>query len=328
MEVGPSGPFCMIYIEKFWYENNFNITEFFSKFEAGQDYEPSWPAVLVSSSRANFDAHEAMMNNYRSGKTRTKPSLCLAGGLESVHADISRILGLSNMTFSVLSACTSSAYAIYQAGLISAHQGTPVIVACADMFSPIDMHWFNSLGAVSSETGIPFDKKSKGFRPSKAQAMFVVSAKPINPVAQIEQMMFMTQPQEKTAIGALDEIEKMFDCVAMNNVEWWNAHSPGTPLGDATEFELFSRFKRDIPISSLKGRFGHALASSYLLELGGALEAVMAGKVPQNEGITEKIVEDDRIIMEPISIGWRKRFVKMNMGFGGKNVLSVIKVLV
>ena len=318
----------MIYIEKYWYENNFDITSFFSSFEAGHDYDPSWPAVLVSSSRFNFEAHESMMNNYRSGKTRSKPSLCLSGGLESVHAEISRVLGLTDMTFSVLSACTSSAYAIYQAGLISKERETPVIVACADMFSPIDMHWFNSLGAVSPETGIPFDKNSKGFRPSKAQAMFVVSAKPVAPVAAIEQMIFSTQPQEKTAVGSLDTIAKMFDYVAMNNVDWWNAHSPGTPLGDAAEFQLFSRFKRDIPISSLKGRFGHALASSYLLELGAALDAVRDGVAPANEGITEKIVEDDRIITSPISIGWRNRFVKFNMGFGGKNVLSVVKVLV
>ena len=328
MEVGPSGPLFMIYIEKFWYEDNFDVKSFFSSFEAGRDYEPSWPAVLVSSSRANFGAHEAMMNNYRSGKPRTRPSLCLAGGLESVHTQIVSTLGLRNMTFSVLSACTSSAYALYQAGLISQQQGTPVIVACADMFSPIDMHWFDSLGAVSPETGIPFDKNSKGFRPSKAQAMFVVSSKPIAAVAAVEQMFFLTQSQEKTAVGSLDEIATMFDTVAMNNVDWWNAHAPGTPLGDKSEFELFSRFKRDIPISSLKGKYGHALASSYLLELGGALTNVIRGWVPANEGITEKIVEDDRIITSGISIGWRKRFVKFNMGFGGKNVLSVIKVLV
>ena len=314
----------MIYIEQYKYENNFNLTEFFSGLSG---YQNHWPAVLVSSTRANYDGHEAMMQDFMAGKKRSKPSLCLSGGLESVHAEIARLLNIRGMTFSVLSACTSSAYAIYQAGLISAEQGTPVVVACADMFSPIDMHWFNSLGAVSPETGIPFDKNSKGFRPSKAQAFFVVSSKPINPIACIRTMRFMTQPGERTAVGSLDEIKQMFEGVDMSEVSWWNAHAPGTPLGDATEFKLFSSFNRDIPISSLKGRYGHALASSYLLELGAAIDSVVQTVAPGNVGIKDPIVEDGRIITADVYMQ-TKTFVKFNMGFGGKNVLSIIDVVV
>jgi len=314
----------MIYIEQYKYENNFNLTEFFSGLSG---YQNHWPAVLVSSTRANYDGHETMMQDFMAGKKRSKPSLCLSGGLESVHAEIARLLDMRGMTFSVLSACTSSAYAIYQAGLISAEQGTPVVVACADMFSPIDMHWFNSLGAVSPETGIPFDKNSKGFRPSKAQAFFVVSSKPINPIACISTMRFMTQPDQRTAVGSLDEIKLMFEGVDMKKISWWNAHAPGTPLGDATEFQLFSSFKKDIPISSLKGRYGHALASSYMLELGAALDFISNNTIPGNVGVTDPIVDDNRIITideKP----YAKSFVKFNMGFGGKNVLSIIDVVV
>lgn len=316
----------MIYIEQYKYENNFDLGLFFGQFRPGIDYQPDWPAVLVSSSRANFAGHEAMMDDYKAGKKRSKPSLCLSGGLESVHAEIARILGLRGATFSVLSACTSSAYGLYQAGLMSEAMGTPAIVACADLFSPVDMHWFNSLGAVSPETGIPFDKNSKGFRPSKAQAFFVVSARPKTPVACVHTMRFMTQPNEKTAIGSLDEIKEMFHGVHMPSIGWWNAHSPGTPLGDAAEFKLFDSFGMDIPISSLKGRYGHALASSYLLELGGALDSVRNGLAPANEKLVDPIVDDQRIIKNDAPFV-KDQFIKFNMGFGGKNVLSVIRVL-
>ena len=314
----------MIYIEQYKYENNFNLTEFFSGLSG---YQNHWPAVLVSSTRANYGGHEAMMQDFMGGKKRSKPSLCLSGGLESVHTEIARLLDIRGMTFSVLSACTSSAYAIYQAGLISAEQGTPVVVACADMFSPIDMHWFTSLGAVSPDTGIPFDKNSKGFRPSKAQAFFVVSSKPINPIACISTMRFMTQPNERTAVGSLDDIKQMFSGVDMRKVSWWNAHAPGTPLGDATEFKLFSSFNMDIPISSLKGRYGHALASSYMLELGAALDFVTKGIAPGNVDISDLIEEDNRIITTD-ELMYTKTFLKFNMGFGGKNVLSIIDVVV
>jgi 3-oxoacyl-(acyl-carrier-protein) synthase len=317
----------MIYIEKYFYENDYNLHDFFTKFEAGVHYDPSWPIVFVSSSRLEHTSHEAVMGDFLGGKKRSKPSLCMAGGPESVHAEIAKILGMRGMTFSVLSACTSSAYGLYQAALLSEATGTPAIVACADLFAPIDMHWFSSLGAVSPETGIPFDKNSKGFRPSKAQAFFVVSAKPIYPVACVETMRFMTQPNEKTAIGSLDEIKQMFDDIDMSTIGWWNAHSPGTPLGDATEFKLFDSFGIDIPISSLKGRYGHALASSYLLELGAALDSVRDGFVPANERLVDRIVDDQRIIKYDVEMN-KERFIKFNMGFGGKNVLSVVKTLV
>ncbi len=317
----------MIYIEQYNYQNDFNVDQFFGQFQAGVHYQPDWPAVLVSSTRANFEGHEAMMQDYMAGKKRSKPSLCLTGGLESVHAQIIKILGLRGATFSVLSACTSGAYGIYQAGLLSEAFGTPAIVACADTFSPVDMHWFNSLGAVSPETGIPFDKNSKGFRPSKAQAFFVVSALPKKPVAYIQTMRFMTQPNEKTAVGSLDDIEKMFHNIYTPAVGWWNAHSPGTPMGDAVEFDLFSRFNMDVPISSLKGRFGHALASSYLLELGAALDCMRSNIIPGNEKLEHKIVDDSRIITDSVSANNKDLFIKFNMGFGGKNVLSVIRVL-
>jgi len=317
----------MIYIERYKYQNDFNVDQFFGQFQAGVDYQPDWPAVLISSTRANFEGHETMMQDYMAGKKKSKPSLCLTGGIESVHAQIIKVLGLRGPTFSVLSSCTSGAYGIYQAGLLSEAFGTPAIVACADTFSPVDMHWFNSLGAVSPETGIPFDKNSKGFRPSKAQALFVVSALPKNPIAYIETMRFLTQPDEKTAIGSLNDIEMMFNGINLSSVSWWNAHSPGTPLGDITEFNLFSRFNLSIPISSLKGRFGHALASSYLIELGAAIESMSQKIIPGNEKLEHKIVDDYRIIIDSERVGAENKFIKFNMGFGGKNVLSVIRVI-
>jgi len=312
----------MIYIEQYKYENNYNITEFFGGLSG---YQKHWPAVFVSSTRLNYPGWITMVQNLLNGEERSKPLMCLANGPESVHNEMAKLLGMQGITFSVLSACTSSAYAIYQAGLISADQGTPVVVACADTFSPAAMHWFNSLGAVSPDTGIPFDKNSRGFRPGLAQAMFVVSAKPINPVACISNMRFMTQPAERTAVGSIDEIKNMFEGINLDNISWCNAHAPGTRVGDTAEFKLFSSFNKDIPISSLKGKLGHALASSYLLELGAAIDMVSQTVAPANVGIKDPIVDDDRIITSDVYMN-TKKFIKFNMGFGGKNVLSVIDV--
>lgn len=319
-----------MYIEKYHHSLDFDVESYYKQFVPGIDYEQHWPIVCVSGSRMQFGAIKQFWSDLMSGKKRSKPSVCLNGGAESVHTNMVKTLGMTGISFSVLSACTSSAYALHQAGLISHLYNTPVVVAAADdiIHSESNIHHFNSLGAMSQDTGIPFDINSKGFRPGMGQCFYVVSHVPINPVARVKDMRFFTQPNEKTAIGSISDIRNnMFADVDISEVSWWNAHSPGTPIGDRAEYELFDSLCGDIPISSIKGAIGHVLASSYLVELAIALDGVAAGLAIGNVGITTPINNDPRIIQTDTPID-TKTFLKFNMGFGGKNVLSIIESLI
>lgn len=320
-----------MYIEKYHYNLEYDIVNFYSQFKPGVDYEQHWPIITVSGSRLSADAATKFWEDLLGGKKRARPSICIDGGQESVHTSIVRSLGMTGISFSVLSACTSSAYALHQAGLLSQLYNTPVIVAAADNnveSKQIQFH-FHSLGALDMNTGIPFDVNSKGFRAGKGQCFYVVSHIPIKPRAKIKDIRFFTQSDERTSVGSLEDIKtNLFSGVDLTDVSWWNAHAPGTPIGDAAEYKLFNDIcGATIPISSVKGITGHLLASSYLVELGIALDSVANGYAKGNVGITVPINNDPRIIQCDTLLR-TKTFLKFNMGFGGKNVLTVIESLV
>lgn len=317
-----------MYIEKYHYNLDFDVENYYKQFQPGIDYDPSWPLICVSGSRLKFSAARNIWEDLLNGKKRTKPSNCISGGVESVAAAIGRTLGMTGITFAVLAACTSSALALHQAGLVSQLYGTPVVVAAADNIidSQSDVFYFQSLGAMDLDTGIPFDRNSKGFRPGKGQCFFIISHVPIDPLARVNFMRFFTQPNEKTGVGSVDDIKKnLFDGVDVSKASWWNAHAPGTPMGDQAEYNLFNSMCGNIPISSIKGTTGHLLASSYLVELAIAIDSVSTGFAKGNVNITSPLNDDPRIIQTDTPING-KSFVKFNMGFGGRSVLSTIDV--
>jgi 3-oxoacyl-[acyl-carrier-protein] synthase II len=317
----------MTYIVKYKYQNDFNIQDFFGQFVEGEDYQKHWPAVIVSRSSLSNESYNTFHRDMLEGKKKSKPSVCMESSIESVPTEIIKVLGLTGITFSVLSSCSASAYALYQAGLISAAQQTPVIVACADRLTDMGAYWFTSLGAISPETGIPFDKNSRGFKPGVGQAFFVVdSRKNVDVVAHIKTMRFFTQPSERTSVGSIQDIkDHMFNGIDMSEISWWNAHAPGTPVGDKAEYGLFKSFNKDIPISSFKGTYGHLLASSYLFELGLMLDSAKQKVARANAGIQTPIEDDHRIIQSDVHIH-SNTVLKFNMGFGGKNVLSITDI--
>lgn len=320
----------MIYIEKFIAENAFDLEPFFTNIAATVEYDRKWPVFVVGAHYSEED-YTQLWRDFLGGKKRGRPSNCLRGSYESLERVVGKCL-LSCGPISVVSAaCTSGAYALFQAAAVSQLTGTPCIVASGSQLAPGHMgeFWFKSFGAISHDTGIPFDTRSKGFRPGVSQTFFVVNSKQTeNTVAIVEEMIFHTLPAETTNTGSIDTIfEHLFAEPIEKDICWWNAHSPGTPAGDRAEYEIFNRVvKQDVPISSLKGKYGHSIAGSYLFELGKGIESIQQGVIPPNVGIETPIVDDSRIIVEPRTTTG-KTFLKFNMGFGGKSVVSRVHVL-
>lgn len=319
----------MIYIEQLIAESEYNLEAFFKRIREQVDYDPSWPLVSLNG-YYDADLQTQVMKDFTNGK-RTRPSWCQAASAESVCHVTSQGLNAEGPVFAVSATCTGSAYAISVAHALSAQHGTPVMVAGGAKI-PVDSYsdfWFKSMRAIDRSTGIPFDANSKGFRPGEGQIFMLISAKPINPIAIIDRLNFFTLPQQDAAVGSVELIkQKLFTGVDVSDIAWWNAHAPGTPMGDAAEYSIFSDVfdDRDVPISSGKGLLGHTVTISYAMELAHGIKHIQRGVVPPNINIATPINNDQRIITteQPIK---GNRFLKFNMGFNGKNVLSTITVM-
>ena len=69
--------------------------------------------------------------------------------------------------------------------------------------------------------------------------------------------------------------------VNLDEVDYINAHGPGTPLGDAAETvaikRLFGERAYEIPISSTKSMIGHALGGAGAIEALACLQTIRTG---------------------------------------------------
>jgi 3-oxoacyl-(acyl-carrier-protein) synthase len=320
----------MLYIEKVIVEDQYDVVNFFHNICQTVEYNRAWP-LITNIGHHDEKGFATAFTDFVSEKKVTRPSNLLESGVESVERIVGRELGMHGPVMSVSASCTSGAYAFYLAEAVSRTYKTPVIIASAAQMTPnsFSEFWFKSLRAHSPDTGIPFDKNSKGFRAGSSQTFYIVSATPINPVAQIRSIDMFTQTGEHTHVGSIEQIEeRLFSKLDVSGIGWWNAHAPGTPIGDAAEYQIFSNVMkdRDVPISSLKGRCGHSLRGSYHLEVGLGIMYFQMGMIPGNTGIQDPIVDDPRIITSDTVVR-SKTFLKFNMGFGGKNVVSIVDVL-
>ncbi|MFZ5482188.1 MAG: beta-ketoacyl-[acyl-carrier-protein] synthase family protein [Myxococcota bacterium] len=107
-------------------------------------------------------------------------------------------------------------------------------------------------------------------------------------------------------------------------VDYVCAHATGTEVGDAAEAEATRRcFGTDVPVSSLKGHFGHMLAACGATEAILCVEAMRRSVVPQTLNLHEPDVAPIRLPTEPLARELH-RIVSNNFAFGGINASLVL----
>ncbi len=115
--------------------------------------------------------------------------------------------------------------------------------------------------------------------------------------------------------------------IGIDDVDYINAHATGTEQGDQAEAEAIGAVAGpDVPVSSLKGHFGHTLGAS------GALESILVLEMMQRNEIlpTLNLKEVDQSCkginhIQEITSSPVKAVVKNNFALGGVNVAIVFE---
>lgn len=112
-------------------------------------------------------------------------------------------------------------------------------------------------------------------------------------------------------------------------VDHVNAHAASTPAGDLAEAKAIKlalgKRAEEIPVTSLKGAFGHSMAAA------GALEAVMSvltlheGKIPPTRNYNHPDPEIGLDIVSKARDAAVKVMTKHSFGLGGQNAVLVLK---
>jgi len=118
--------------------------------------------------------------------------------------------------------------------------------------------------------------------------------------------------------------------VAPTDVEYINAHGSSTPLNDPTETEAIRRVFGDhayqVPVSSTKGYYGHALGASGAFEAAISALAIAEGWIPPTVGLQSPDPTCDLDYVPGRGRELSPRVVLSNsFGFGGINAALVFR---
>lgn len=276
------------------------------------------------------------------GKTRSKPSIVLEAAGLNTRIRLCGDLDVYPDIYNIQAACATGLKAL-EIGAMTAQMKDSVVVigACDKMTTDFNLTYFNSLGALCKDTQFngPFDVSRSGFAMGTGAAFMVLCTESRalrnnwTPLAYVDNVISSTKPVHPTNPADVDFIVRLTEkCIAESGKEkhefaHWNAHATSTPMGDDLEYQAFAKIFEnvDIPISGLKGRIGHTMGPSALIEIVHGIKNISQGNVFSNTGLSTPLANDSRIIVDDQPTT-KKTFLKTAFGFGGRNSIAVITV--
>ncbi|MDR1676554.1 MAG: beta-ketoacyl synthase [Tannerella sp.] len=243
---------------------------------------------------------------------------------------IAGYFGNPNAPLVVSNACISGACALMAAQrALQAGRCEYVIVAGADMLSRFIIAGFQSFKALSRESCRPFDACRSGLNLGEVAATLIVTEKPeaalqtgevvLTAGAVCNDANHISGPS-RTGEGAYLALKRVLSGVDTGELAFVNAHGTATLYNDEMEAIAIHRAAlQDVPVTSMKGYFGHTLGGAGVLESIVSTRALREGIVLKTPGF------DTPGVSRPLRMVTRTqpvrgcRCINMLSGFGGCN---------
>ena len=207
------------------------------------------------------------------------------GTVARVFADF---LGIKGPTYTVSTACSSSAKAFVSArALIDADVCDVVLTGGIDSLCRLTVGGFSSLELISTEISNPFSKNRKGLNIGEGGAIFMLARNLDAPfallgVGEVSDAYHISAPHPD-GLGAAATIRAAISDAKLNldQIGYINLHGTGTTLNDSMEAKAVAKeVGLHIPCSSTKPLTGHALGAAGALEAAFSCLALKHKKIP------------------------------------------------
>lgn len=242
--------------------------------------------------------------------------------------------GISSLPLTVSNACISGLSAqILAMRLIEMGQYDQVIVAGCDIQTKFIVSGFQSFHAVSDEPCRPFDEDRFGLNLGEAAATVIYARREraeaddwVITRGAVRNDAFHISSPSKTAEGCYRALSQVMTGEDKSRLACISAHGTATLYNDDMESKAIYRAGMDdIPVSGLKGYYGHTMGAAGLLETIITMHAIDQGWVPGTRGYKAcGTTHELRISPEHQPTGCRQ-FVKLMSGFGGCNAAALFK---
>jgi 3-oxoacyl-[acyl-carrier-protein] synthase II len=121
--------------------------------------------------------------------------------------------------------------------------------------------------------------------------------------------------------------------LAVNEIDYINAHGTSTPLGDVIELgavkRLFGDAVKDISISSTKSAIGHLLGAAGAVEAIFSVKAIQDNIAPPTLNLDKPAAEAEGLDLVPHTAKEREinAVLSNSFGFGGTNASLIFKAV-
>jgi 3-oxoacyl-[acyl-carrier-protein] synthase-1 len=251
--------------------------------------------------------------------------------LQAVSAFLQSYLGFQGPSYSISTACSSSAKAIIDAyQLVETGLCDAVIAGGVDSLCLTSVNGFESLELMSRQPCRPNDISRNGLSIGEAAAFVLVERDSVGSVkvtgyGESSDGTNMSTPPEDGA-GACAAIRQALDRAGLEpkDIDYVNLHGTATIVNDATEARaVTAAIGSDVPASSLKGAIGHTLGAAGASEAVLCIYAMEEGILPGNVGLENLDPKALPNITSHSRTGSIRHVLSNSFGFGGSNCALV-----
>jgi 3-oxoacyl-[acyl-carrier-protein] synthase II len=259
--------------------------------------------ALLGTSFGGFTAAEtAIRDFYQRGMGKVSPFALAASLPNMVTSHVCLRFNIQGYTSTITTACASGTQALGEAAEVIRRGKTDVMLAggVESVIIEAVLAGFSAMRAISTRNDDPagacrpFDAERDGFVLGEGCAVFVLErltharARGARIYAELlghassTDTYHLAQPDPQGRYACLAMSWALEDAgVALTEVDYINAHAPGTPLGDVAETvaikKLFGERAYEIPLSATKSMIGHGLGSAGAIEALACVKAIETG---------------------------------------------------
>lgn len=232
------------------------------------------------------------------------------------------------------SACAAAAQSIARAARAVAAGEVDVAIAGGhdSMLHALGILSFVVLGALSTGTARPFDRRRDGFLLGEGAALLQLEreadarargapilARWLGAGSSIDAWNVTAPHPEGRGAGLAMGRALRAAGLQPQDVDYVNAHGTGTPIGDRAEALAIARLLGDVPVSSFKGAVGHCIAAAGAVEIALCLASFQQGILPATVGLEEPDPACPANLLAAPVLRRPAVILSNSFGFGGQN---------
>ncbi len=255
---------------------------------------------------------------------------------------VARAIGSEGAVITLPAACAAGNYAIgFAADLLRSGKADVVVTGAAEILQELQYIGFVRLAAMAQERCQPFDLNRQGLILGEGAGILILESeayatrrKAATLLAEVGghgmscDAYHITRPHPDAA-GSIRAMEQAItrSGIAVDSVDFVNAHGTGTKHNDAAESKVMKEIfgRRRVPISSMKSMLGHCMGAASALEAIGCIMTLETGLYPPTIGYETPDPECDLDVVANVARkGAHKIVLNNSLAFGGYNSVTCL----